>query len=106
MAGWYVFTSLGFYPVCPGSGEYVLGSPAVKKCTVHLDNGKDLVVEAANNSADNVYVRSLTFNDQPVETTYLRFQDLKAGGVMKAEMSSTPTNAVYTDDQLPFSLSK
>ena len=106
MAGWYVFTTMGFYPVCPASGEYVLGSPAAKKCTVHCDNGNDLVIEAPDNSAENVYVRSLTLNGKPVETTFLRHEDIKAGGVMKAEMSSTPSNAVYTDDQIAFSLSK
>lgn len=106
MGGWYVFTTLGFYPVCPGSGEYVLGSPAVKKCTIHMDNGNDMVIDAANNSAENVYVKSLTLNDKPVETTYLSYEDIRSGGVMKAEMSDTPANATYTDDQLPFSLSR
>ena len=73
-----------------------------------LDHYVAIAVRCAYRSPVNFEVTAfhVYFNDQPVETTYLRFQDLKAGGVMKAEMSSTPTNAVYTDDQLPFSLSK
>ena len=51
-------------------------------------------------------MRSLTFNGKPVDATYLRYEDIKAGGVMKADMANTPSNTVYTDDQLPFSLSK
>ncbi len=106
MGGWYVFTTMGFYPVCPGSGEYVLGSPAAKKCTIHMDNGKDLVIDSANNTPETVYVKSLTLNGQPVDTTYLTYEAIRQGGELKAEMSATPAGATYTEDKLPFSLSK
>ena len=106
MGGWYVFTTMGFYPVCPGAGEYVLGSPCAKKCTVHLDNGKQLVIEAKGNSSENVYIQSLNKDGKEIHTTFLRHSDLKDGGVLTAEMSATPSSECYSDAELPFGLSK
>ena len=62
MSAWYVFNALGFYPYCLASGEYVIGSPLYDKVTVHLDNGKDIVIIAQNNSGENVYIQSATVN--------------------------------------------
>ena len=64
-SAWYVFSAMGFYPVCPASDQYVLGAPLFKKVTVTLDNGKQLIINAAINSDQNKYVQSIQFNGKP-----------------------------------------
>ena len=61
-SAWYVFSALGFYPVCPGTDEYVLGAPLFKKATLHLENGNNLVIDAPDNNNDNIYIESLLFD--------------------------------------------
>ncbi|MCE1165408.1 MAG: glycoside hydrolase family 92 protein, partial [Bacteroidetes bacterium] len=90
MSAWYVFSALGFYPVCPGSGEYVFGSPFVKHAEVRFENGKTLTVEAENLSDANIYVKEIYFNGKKVEKSYIRHEDLKQGGILKYVMSSVP----------------
>jgi predicted alpha-1,2-mannosidase len=81
MSAWQIFSALGFYPLQMGSPYYAIGSPLFTKATVHLENGKTLVVNAPKNSATNVYVQSLKINGKPYDKTYLR-HDLLAGGAM------------------------
>ncbi|MBQ6824325.1 MAG: glycoside hydrolase family 92 protein, partial [Clostridia bacterium] len=102
MAGWYVFSALGFYPVCPGVDEYVIGSPCVKRAVIKLDNGKKLTVSAEK---EGVYAASVTLNGEVVETAYFKHADLKAGGTLTFELSDTPSGQSYTDEQLPYSMS-
>ncbi len=92
MSAWYLFSALGFYPLQVGSPSYAIGSPLFTKATVHLENGHDLVVNAPNNSASNVYVKSLKVNGKTWSSTSLPHGVLAAGGRLDFEMSATPTN--------------
>ena len=98
-SAWYVWSSLGFYPVCPGSGEYVLGAPAFPKITVTLPGGHPLVITTGTTGVspvefpDNRYVQKLFFNGVEYDKNYLKFDDLRAGGTLAFEMSSTPNTS-------------
>ena len=104
-SAWYVFSSLGFYPVCPGSGEYVLGSPLFKKATLHLPGG-DVVIEAPENSAENIYVKSLTLNGEDWPHNYIRRADLVKGATLQFKLSSQPaTRRGTAPEDKPYSMS-
>jgi predicted alpha-1,2-mannosidase len=105
-SSWYVLSAMGFYTVCPGTDEYVLGSPVFERTTLNLENGKQFVVEARNNSPENVYIQSATLNGDPYAKNYLRHRDIVAGGTLVLEMSSTPNSERGTgDEDKPFSVS-
>jgi predicted alpha-1,2-mannosidase len=87
MSAWLLFTSLGFYPVAPGSNEYVIGRPFVQEATLHLPNGKTLRGVAQNLSATNGYVQAVTLNGKPITRTFLRHEELMAGGELRFVMS-------------------
>ena len=87
MSAWYVFSALGFYPFNPCGGTYVLGSPQVPKATIALPGGKELVVAANGLSADNKFVKSVTFNGNPLDKT-IEHSDLMNGGELVFEMSA------------------
>ena len=89
MSAWYVLSSLGFYPVCPGSNEFVLTAPLFGKATVRLSNGRTLTV-AADDPARNRYVGSVVFNGEPVETNYLTYEQLMQGGELHFVMQPQP----------------
>ena len=90
MSAWYVFSALGFYPVCPGSDHYAMGSPLFKKATIHLENGKSFRIETANNSDKAVYINSAKLNGANYTKSYLLYDDVKNGGTLQLEMSSEP----------------
>lgn len=90
MSAWYIFTSLGFYPVCPGSDQYILGSPAVKEASLQLENGKTFTIEAPGQSDKNVYVQKVTLNGQPVLTNAISHADIMNGGKLVFYMGSRP----------------
>ncbi len=92
MSAWYIFSSLGFYPVTPGSTDYALGSPLVKEAILHLDNGKTLTIKANNQSAKNVYVQSVSVNGKVLDGTLLSHQDIINGGEIIFEMSNVSKN--------------
>lgn len=104
MSGWYIFSSLGFYPVCPGSGEYVLGIPLFDKATVHLANGKTLVVEAAGNQAHTNFVSEVALNETPHTALAIQHESLMAGGNLKFTMALAPVDREYSNAEKPFSL--
>ncbi|GAB6121958.1 GH92 family glycosyl hydrolase [Dysgonomonas termitidis] len=107
MASWYVLSALGIYAVCPGTDEYVLGSPLFKKATITMEDGKKFVIEASSNSKDNVYVQSVTLNGSPLSKNYITYKDIVNGGTIKYEMGSQPNKSRGTGkDAVPFSLSK
>ena len=89
-SAWYVFSALGFYPVCPGSNEYALGSPLFRKATVHLP-GRDLMIDAPENSADHVYVRALKLNGRAWSGNFLPHSELAAGARLRFKFSETET---------------
>ncbi|MDQ0584029.1 GH92 family glycosyl hydrolase [Streptomyces rishiriensis] len=90
-SAWYLFSALGFYPLVMGSGEYAVGSPLFTKATVHLENGKDLVVKAPKNSAKNVYVQGLKVNGRAWTSTSLSHALLAKGGVLEFDMGPRPS---------------
>lgn len=82
MSAWYLFSALGFYPVCPGSDEYALGSPLVKSAELMLENGRKLVIRAENQSETNVYVQRVELNGRPLTGHRLRHADIAEGGTL------------------------
>jgi putative alpha-1,2-mannosidase len=90
MSAWYIFTALGFYPVAPASGQYMLGSPAIKTAVLRLENGKTLSIEARNQSDSNVYVQSVTLNGRNLDRNYITYADIVNGGKLVFVMSPRP----------------
>ena len=106
-SAWYVFTALGFYPVCPGSNQYVLGAPYFKHVTLHLPGGKDVVVSAPACSDANRYVQRLTVDGQEYDLNYVTHADLLKGMRMDYTMSSQPnTSRGIALESAPYSFSK
>ena len=106
-SAWYVFSALGFYPVCPGTDEYVLGAPLFKKATLHLENGNNLVIDAPDNNNDNIYIESLLFDGTNYTKNYLKHEDILKGGVIKCNMDSQPNLQRGTQPaDFPYSFSK
>ena len=105
-SAWYVFSSLGFYPVCPGTSQYIIGAPLFKKATLHFENGKTLEINAPQNSAENIYIESMKLNGQTYTKNYLDYSDLMKGGVWDVEMGDTPNKTRGTQaSDLPYSFS-
>lgn len=105
-SGWYVFSALGFYPVCPSVAEYVVGSPTVSSAVIHTDSGKDFTIKAECNSDENIYVGEMLLNNRKYHKTFLEHRDIKAGGELIFKMQSRPSNSKYSEHELPYSVSK
>ena len=90
MSAWYLFSALGFYPVAPASGMYMLGSPAIKTATLKFENGRTLNIEARNQSDRNVYVNKVTLNGRDLNRDFLTYQDITNGGTLVFFMSDKP----------------
>ena len=106
-SAWYVFSALGFYPVCPGSGQYALGSPLFKNVKLHLPNGKIVDIQANNNSAENVYVKTLNLNGKNYTHNYLEIETLKKGAKLLFEMDGKPNKQRGTESgDFPYSMTK
>ncbi|SEL10681.1 GH92 family glycosyl hydrolase [Parapedobacter koreensis] len=90
MSAWYIFSAMGFYPVFPASGTYVIGSPAVDKATINLPAGKKFVVTAINNSPENIYVQSIRLNGKDYPHSYLLHSDITKGGTLEMTMGNKP----------------
>jgi len=88
MSAWLIFTALGFYPVAPGSNEYVLGRPFVERAIVHLPNGKELVVESENMSEDRGFVKDVLLNGKSLDRLYVTHEELMKGGELKFVFSN------------------
>ncbi|MGH3648011.1 MAG: GH92 family glycosyl hydrolase, partial [Micromonosporaceae bacterium] len=104
MSAWYVFSALGFYPLQMGSPTYAIGSPLFRKATIHLENGKDLVINAPDNNARNVYVKGVRVNGKPYDKTYLPHDVLAKGGVIDFEMDRKPSTWGTGRDAVPPSI--
>lgn len=89
-SAWYVFSALGFYPVCPGTDQYVLGAPLFKKATVHFENGKTLEIKAPQNSRTNMYIKDMKVNGAEYSKNYVTHSLLQNGGVVDCVMSDAP----------------
>jgi predicted alpha-1,2-mannosidase len=91
MSAWYIFSSLGFYPVCPGSNDYWIGSPLVKSATIQLSNGNQLEIKTKNQSVQNYYVKQVTLNGKQIKNWKISYSDIAKGGVLEFTMSSKPS---------------
>jgi len=106
-SAWYVWSALGFYPVCPGSGEVVLGAPLFKRATVTFENGKKLVIRAPENGAANRYITKLRFNGKAYTKNYFAVETLKRGAEVELTMAAEPNVRRGTSpDDAPYSFSK
>lgn len=105
-SAWYVFSALGFYPVCPGTDQYVVGAPLFKKAVLHFENGNDLTINAPLNNSQNMYIKSLEINDKIYTKNYFRHSELLKGGEIHIEMDSEPNYfRGIREEDFPYSLS-
>lgn len=105
-SAWYVFSALGFYPVCPGTDQYVIGSPLVNKATIKLSNGKKINITATGNNATNRYIQSMTVNGRKNQANYLDYNQLKRGANINFKMDSIPNKKRgILEKDVPYSMS-
>ena len=105
-SAWYVFSALGFYPVCPATNEYVLGTPLFKKVTLNLENGKQFVITAPNNNEKNIYIQKVDLNGKEHLKNWISHETILNGGAFNFKMSEVPnTKRGTTESSFPFSLS-
>ena len=105
-SAWYVFSAMGFYPVCPGVNEYVVGAPLFQKVTLQLENGNELVVNAPGNNAQNRYVNELKINGKVSTKNYLDHNELMKGGTLEFDVKDEPNRNRGTDkEDFPYSFS-
>ena len=90
MSAWYLFSALGFYPVAPASGQYMLGSPAIKTATIKLESGRTLTIEAKDQSEKNVYVKRVELNGRRVDRNYITYNEITGGGKLVFFMDDKP----------------
>lgn len=104
MSAWYVFTAMGFYPVCPGTDQYVLGIPYFKNLSLRLENGKAFTVNAPLLSDKNCYVKEVRLNGKVLTTAYITHTQIMAGGVLEFVMSASPARGrTFKGSNLPYS---
>lgn len=104
-SSWYVISAMGLYSVCPGTDQYVIGSPVFPKMTIHLENGKTLVIDAKNNTLDNRYIQSSALNGKPFTRTWLTYDELINGGTLQFQMGNQPAkNRGVLPEDRPFSV--
>lgn len=106
-SAWYIFTALGFYPVCPGTDQYVIGAPLFKKAVIHLENGKQVTINAPANSETHRYVKSVHFDGKPHTQLFFTHSQLLQGATIDFEMSEVAEKGrVAAPGDLPYSFSK
>lgn len=106
-SAWYVFSALGFYPVCPGSGQYVLGTPYFKQVKLHLENGNTVSISAPACSNANRYIDAMQLNGKDYQHNYLTHEDLMQGAKIEMQLAAEPnTKRGTADDDAPYSFSK
>jgi len=107
MSAWLIFTSLGFYPVAPGSNEYVIGRPFVDKAVLHLPNGNTFTILAEHLSSSNAFIRSVTLNGKPLSRLFLRHEEIMRGGELRFLMS-TKAEATWSmqGSEVPYSMTQ
>ena len=101
MSAWYVFSSIGFYPVTPGSNTYIIGSPLMEKATFNLENGKEFTVIAEGVSKENKYIASATLNGKPLHQSFITHQSIIEGGTLHFKMTNTPSKWATKDSEVP-----
>ena len=105
-SAWYVFSALGFYPVCPASEQYVIGAPLFGKAVINLENGNRIVIEAPENGPENIYIAGASLNGREYTKNYLSHPELAAGATISFDMSPEPdySRGILPED-LPYSFS-
>jgi predicted alpha-1,2-mannosidase len=104
-SAWYVFSAMGFYPVCPGTDEYVFGSPLFDKVTLQLENGNEFIIQAENNSNKNVYIDHVQLNGNDYNKNFIQHSAIQNGGKMNFSMSGTPNkNRGTRNESFPYSM--
>lgn len=107
MSAWYIFSAMGFYPVCPGSGEYVIGAPYLPYMKVRMGSGKYLEVKAPKVSDKNRYIRQVLWNGKPYDKCYVTYSQLMEGGVLEFVMGPKPNKRLFQSPaSKPYSLSQ
>ncbi|OIQ23211.1 GH92 family glycosyl hydrolase [Lacinutrix sp. MedPE-SW] len=101
MSAWYIFSSIGFYPVTPGSNQYIIGTPLFKNATFNLENGKTFTVSATNLSDTNKYIASASLNGKPLQQSFITHQDIMNGGTLHFKMTNSPSNWATKDSEIP-----
>lgn len=94
MSAWYIFSTLGFYPMAPGSDRYEITSPAIDKATLHLENGKTFTIDVQHQGPKNVFIQSITLNGKPLNRLYLTHQEIMNGGKIQFTMGEQPMKAM------------
>lgn len=106
MSSWYVLSAIGLYGVCPGTDQYVIGSPMFQKITITMEDGKRFVIKAGNNSDKNVYIKSAKLNQKKLDKNWISYSDIVNGGELVFEMSDVPDKQRGTGDSaVPYSVS-
>ena len=101
MSAWYIFSSIGFYPVTPASNQYIIGSPLFNKATINLENGKTFTVEMVYKSEENIYIKSAKLNGKNYEYSYINHNDIVNGGTLVFEMTNTHSNWGAKNEFIP-----
>jgi predicted alpha-1,2-mannosidase len=105
-SAWYVFSAMGFYPVCPATDEYVIGTPLFQKMTLKLQNGKSVTISAPENNHENKYIQKAYLNGKPYSKNFISHKDLMQGAEIKFEMGASPNKSRgIGKDDVPYSLS-
>ncbi len=106
MSAWYIFSALGFYPVTPGSNEYVIGSPCVNEATINLENGKTFKIKSENLSKENIYISEVKLNGKNINRSYITHNEIINGGELKFVMSNKLNkNWAIDKNSIPYSMS-
>ena len=106
-SAWYVFSALGFYPVCPGTDQYVLGAPLVRKATLRLENGKYIEISAPDNNDSNRYIQNMKLNKKSYDKNYVTYEDLMKGARLEFKMNDIPNYKRGTkEEDFPYSSGK
>jgi predicted alpha-1,2-mannosidase len=106
-SAWYVLSALGFYPVTPGTGEYVFGSPLFNRATLHLENGEVLEIEAPGNNMQNIYIQDIKLNGKLMDRNFIRHDELLKGGKLIFKMGPEPNKTRgISENAYPFSMSR
>ena len=101
MSAWYIFSSMGFYPVNPANGVYCFGSPQLKNATINLANGKQFKVVANNAGGDNIYIQKILLNGKPYQKNFITHNDITSGGALEFFMGKTPNKKMAAYEKPP-----
>ena len=105
-SAWYVMSALGFYPVTPGSSEFIFGTPLFKKVDIQLENGNTFTISAPNNSSENYYIQKVFLNGNELHRYYIRYDEIMNGGILEFDMGPEPNYNLWKNvDDEPFSMS-